>query len=139
MPLESIYPIFAAVTAKIGCGHSVAMMPAGYWESLEGKMFPIQLKFIGKMVYVQGSFSEQDSIPKESTVHPVPVQNLPKEMEDHPGLGLETIEELDVAILTISHFAFYDNRDFFYRYIDDAFNRIDLLDLSADDRFVRRS
>jgi C-terminal processing protease CtpA/Prc len=46
-------------------------------------------------------------------------------MEDHHGLGLEIIQEMNVAILTISHFVFYDNRDFFYRYIDDAFNRMD--------------
>jgi len=193
MTLESIYPVFASMTAKVGCGHSVAMMPEGYWERLEGKMFPIHLKFIENHAYVKGTFNATDSIPKGSAilsvngntmeelvaemrnlistdaysltysnfrlgkrfsylyallyghpesfsiqyteignsipkeiiVNPVPVQNLPKEMENHHGLGLEIIEERKVAILTISHFAFYDNRDFFYRYIDDAFNRMD--------------
>jgi len=193
MPVESIYPVFASLTAKIGCGHSVAMMPEGYWESLERKMFPIHLKFIENHAYVKGTFSAMDSTPigsailsingnameeliaemrnlistdaysltysnfrlgkrfsylyallygqpasfsvryteignsiqKEIIVNPVPVQNLPKEMEDHHGLGLEIIEERHVAVLTISHFAFYDNRDFFYSYIDDAFNRMD--------------
>lgn len=139
MPVESIYPIFASLTAKIGCGHSVAMMPEWYWERLEGKMFPIHVKFTENHAYVKGTFSAMDSIPigsailsingnaipKESIVNPVPVQNLPKEMEDYHGLELEIIEESKVAILTISHFAFYDNRDFFYNYIDDAFNRMD--------------
>jgi hypothetical protein len=66
-----------------------------------------------------------DSSEQEITVKPVTAQNLPEEMEDHHGLNLEIIEERKVAILTISHFAFYDNRDFFYRYIDDAFTRMD--------------
>jgi hypothetical protein len=52
MTLESIYPVFAATTAKIGCGHSVAMMLSGYWESWDENMFPMQLTFIGNKVYV---------------------------------------------------------------------------------------
>lgn len=193
MTLETIYPVFATLTAKIGCGHSITMMPAGYWDNLEGNMFPIHLKFIDNQAYVNGTFSKMDTVPKGSAIltvngkpmeeliiemrnlisadayshtysnfrlgkrfsflyallyghpesfivqyipiggsipeerilSPVPVQNLPEEMEDHHGLGLEIIEESRMAILTISHFAFYDNRDFFYRYIDDAFNRMD--------------
>lgn len=71
MTVESIYPIFAAVSAKIGCGHSVVMMPSGYWESLDGNMFPLQLKFIGNKVYVTGTFSKQDSLRIGSTIHSI--------------------------------------------------------------------
>ncbi|UCG26807.1 MAG: hypothetical protein JSV24_07435 [Bacteroidales bacterium] len=193
MSLESVYPIFAAIAAKIGCSHSVAMMPEGYWENLDGKMFPIQLKFTEGNAYVDNTYSEMDSLPKGSAVvsvngksmegiinemkklistdaysqtymnfrlgkrfsflyallfghpdsfsiryieigqsipvetilNPVTIQSLPEEMEDHHGLGLEIVEGMNVAILTVSHFAFYDNRDFFYRFIDNAFAKMD--------------
>jgi C-terminal processing protease CtpA/Prc len=193
MPLESIYPIFAAVTAKIGCGHSVAMMPDGYWENLEANLFPIQLKFIDNNAYVLDTYSNRDSLstgsiivsingksigkiidemrklisadaysptyknfrlgkrfsslyallyghpesflikyvevgsstPVDIEVNPVPVQSLPREMEDNHGLGIEIVETKNVAILTISHFAFYDNREFFYSYMDEAFSKMD--------------
>jgi C-terminal processing protease CtpA/Prc len=46
-------------------------------------------------------------------------------MEDHHGLGIRIIKEKNIAILTISHFAFYDNCDFFYTYIDEAFSRME--------------
>jgi hypothetical protein len=192
MTVEEVYPIFAAITAKIGCGHSVAMMPVGYWENLEGKLFPLHLKFIGDSAYVRGTFSRVDSLQKGSMIHtingrsmdeilpemrelistdafshnyqnfrlgkrfsflyailfghpdsfvigfsepgksetneisvqPVSVHNMPKEMSDHHGLGIDILHDKKVAILTVSHFAFYDNREFFYDYIDKAFSEI---------------
>lgn len=69
--LEAAYRIFAGLTSRIGCMHSSIWMPRGYWDSLDGRLFPLRLLFSGDTVFVNGSYTDGPPIPPGARVHAI--------------------------------------------------------------------
>lgn len=65
---DEAYRIFAALTARIGCMHSSMWMPRGYWDHLEGRLFPVRLVFVGKKVFVNGSYTDRQPLPRGARI-----------------------------------------------------------------------
>lgn len=63
MRLEDVFRVFASTMAQMGCMHSNVWMPSGYWNNLQGKLFPIKMRFVGESAYAYRSYHETDSLP----------------------------------------------------------------------------
>jgi HEAT repeat protein len=68
MSLEEAFQIYASLLANVGCLHTNAWMPEGYWSSLSGKLFPIRMKFVKDAVFAVGSYHDSDSLPPGSEI-----------------------------------------------------------------------
>jgi peptidase S41-like protein len=79
---DEAYRIFAALTARIGCMHSSIWMPRGYWDRLEGRLFPVRLVFAGKKVLVNGSYSDRQTLPEGARIFAINGRPISKILAD---------------------------------------------------------
>lgn len=77
-PMEphEFYKIFTPITAKIGCGHTAAWMPGGYWEIDPLNLFPLQFKLIDDYAVVTGSYKDSLQIPYGSIILEINRKNV---------------------------------------------------------------
>lgn len=68
MSLEAAFRTYASLLASVGCLHTNAWMPEGYWSKLTGKLFPIKMKFVENSVFAVGTYHETDSLPPGSEI-----------------------------------------------------------------------
>jgi hypothetical protein len=193
MGLEDAFCVFASTMAQMGCMHSSVWMPSGYWNNLDGKLFPIKMRFVGEYAYAYRSYSETESLPagskilsingrpmeeilrnlktvisadarsdqykkfrlgfrfpllyslfyghpdsfavvyqipgeeteRRAVIHPVPTNRIWKNMIEPRDLDLDIRGDISTAVITIPDFAFYNDHDRFFGFVDGSFAEIE--------------
>jgi len=193
MKLEDAFRVFSSLMAQMGCMHSAVWMPVGYWNSLQGNLFPIKMRFVGDDAYAYRSYSETDTLPdgskilfingkpmkeilrdlktvisadarsdqykkfrlgfrfpliyslfyghpesfvvvyqiagedtlREAEIQPVPTLRIWKNMLEPRDLDLDIREDMSTAVMTIPHFAYYNDHDKFFGFVDGSFAEIE--------------
>jgi hypothetical protein len=82
------FAIIATVIARIGCGHSRAMVPDSFWSDPSAGCFPLEIAVIKERAYVAGLYDAAVAVPLGSEI--VAIQDRPM-----PGI-------LRMALATIS-------------------------------------
>lgn len=77
MSLAEFYRIISPVVAKIGCGHSAAWLPKGYWKNNPVKLLPLRLVFLEGKAYAWYFYRNVEGVPEGTEIlsingHPIP-------------------------------------------------------------------
>lgn len=75
---NEFYRLLTPVTARVGCGHTAAWMPGGYWEIAPKNLFPLQVRLItGRTIkfraveeylVVEGAYTDSLQVPVGSVI-----------------------------------------------------------------------
>ena len=84
MYLNEFFVLLTPVIAKIGCGHTTIWMPMDYWNQNADNLFPLQIRIIGDLVSVAGSYTENEQVPRGSVLFEIndrPIEEIIREMK----------------------------------------------------------
>ena len=63
MPLLSYYKLVSSVFVKVGCGHSIVVIPRSFRANRPNRFFPVGLKFLNSAVLIEHAYGRQSAIP----------------------------------------------------------------------------
>lgn len=107
MNLREFYLIAAPIVKAVHCVHTRIDLPDKFWNNESQISFPIKLTLIGGKAYVISFYKNENLVPTGD-----------------PNLNLEVDNDKNLAVITIKSFAYYQEKEKFYSFVDKAFEEI---------------